>query len=217
MATVKRINGDYTLKSATPSDSINILTNELNITADVEITGNLSVVGSLTQLEVTETTISDPIITLGAGNNGSINEIGIEVQKDGSSKAGLRWNTALDRWELSKDNVTWEAIAAGAATLLSSDPDPTLSAPLNAAGQVITDETGDLTLTSATTEVLINASTKLPHTSAPTPEFGFTKVYAQPNGGGSTGLYVASLDSDLNQIQEELISKSRAIIYSIIF
>ena len=217
MATVKRIAGDYSIRSISPADNVYIDTNTLGINADVRISGNLNVIGSLTEIEVSQTVISDPVITIGSGNDGAYTALGIEVVKDSTSKAGLRWNTIEDQWELSNDNVVWYPIASGGAFSLFDDPNPTLSAPLIATGQQITTSAGDLLLTSASNEVQIDTALKLPVAAQADSETGYTKVYAQDVGSGGTGLYVTSKDSNDEEVRDELISRSKAIIYSIIF
>lgn len=217
MATVKRIAGDYSIRNVNPVDNVYIDTNTLGVNGNVRITGNLHVIGNLTEIEVSQTVISDPVITVGAGNNGDYTALGIEVVKNSTSKAGLRWNTVEDRWELSKDNINWYPIASGAAFSLFSDPNPTLSAPLIATGQQITTNAGDLLLSSATNEVQVDTALKLPLAAQANSESGYTKLYAQDVGKGGTGLYVASKDSYDDEVRDELISRSKAIIYSIIF
>jgi len=217
MATVKRLSGDYSIVTVGSDDNVNIQTRTVNIDGNLNVVGNVQFVGSITDIQVQEATISDPIITVGAGNDGLFTALGIEVVKNQSlgSKAGLRWNTLSDHWEISKDNIVWHPI--GASGLLIDDPSPTLSAPLNTNNQAITGP-NDVTISPTSTIVNINASLKLPHqTLAPAAAVDYTIVYAQAMKEGGTALYVSTYDSALNEVKDELVSKSKAIIYSIIF
>ena len=218
MASVKRVSGDYYINSVKPND--NVIVN----THTVTINGNLNVVGNTTEIQVAQTTISDPYVTLGAGNPGAATLLGIEVVKDqtkphesGEQKAGLRWNTLADRWELSKDNLNWLPIMASGQFRLYDDPDPTLSARLNSNGQLITNDVGDLLLAAATNEVQIDSVVKLPYGPEPVVTENFTKIHAAAPGSGGSGVYFSSQTADAVVIHDELISRSKAIIYSIIF
>lgn len=219
MATVKRILGDYEIRSVGPTDDVIVTTDEFRVNGDTLITGNLTVAGNVTTTTSQETIIADPRITLGAGNTGTEDYLGIEVVRGptDTDKAGIRWNDLVGQWEMSSDNTVWTPIADGGASFLISDPDPTLSAPLDTNGQAIIGP-ADVTITPGSGQVTINSSLRIPHTfSDPTAEAGYTKLYAKATGGGATGVYVSVIDPDTNVIQDELISKSKAIIYSIIF
>jgi hypothetical protein len=219
MATVKRILGDYEIKSVGPTDRVIVTTDEFQVTGDTLITGNLTVAGNVTTTTSQETVIADPRITLGAGNTGSEDYLGIEVVKGptDTDRAGIRWNDLAGQWEMSSDNSTWTAIANAGASYLINDPDPTLGAPLDTNGFAII-APADVTIIPGSAQVTINNRLNIPHIfSDPTAEVGYTKLYAKATAGGAAGVYVSVIDPDSNVIQDELISKSKAIIYSIIF
>lgn len=216
MASVKRVSGDYEIVSVNKATGDNVLVRTHTLTVD----GNLTVVGSTTQVDVQQVTIEDPYITVGNNNDGTFNELGIEVVKGptNASKAGLRWNTAADRWEVSKDNSTWEPIlTSGGAFALIDDTNPTLGASLNTNGFLIYDA-ADVLIAPGSSELSVDDTLKLPHrlTDA-TAEEDYTKIYAKAMGAGGTGLYISCEDESSTPVQEELVSKSKAIIYSIIF
>lgn len=225
MATVKRVSGDFNIRSVTPAtDNVNVTTGTFNVDGNVRVTGNLNVLGGFTEIAVTQTTITDPFITLGAGNTGTERVIGIEVVKNqnetvvsGLQKAGIRWNTDENRWELSNDLLVWYPVASALDMALVNDPAPTLAASLNTAGNAIYSP-NNLSLVAQNGAIYLQPAFKLPHLSAELPaESGYTTVYAQPMSAGGTALYMSSFDQAGTEVREELISKTRAIIYSIIF
>lgn len=220
MSTTKRVSGDYRIISVNKASGGNVLIN----THTLEVDGNLIVRGESTNINVEQVTVEDPIITLGKNNSGTFNELGIEVVKgpgpnpgDPSEKAGLRWNTSLDRWEISKDNAVWEPITSGTGFSLFNDPNPTLSNTLDLNDQIVTSP-NDIRLIAGSGSVEIGQNLKVIHRlDDPATENNFTLIYAKEMGNAGTGLYVSCDDSNGNPIQDELVSRSKAIIFSIIF
>jgi hypothetical protein len=217
MSTTKRVSGDFNLITVDTDANVLITTHTLHVD------GNLRVTGSTTEVNVEQTTIQDPIITLGSGNDGSLVELGIEVVKSPGFKAGLRWNSnggESGQWEISSDNSTWFPIAVTTAVFrVEDDPSPTLGGDLNTNGYRIESPVGDsIILSAGNRTVEIENSLKIPYrTVAPSAEANYTKVYARPVGAGGSGLYTTTLDSSSVVVQDELVSRAKAIIYSIIF
>lgn len=236
MSTTKRVSGDYRIVSVNKATGANVLID----THTLELSGNLVVRGTSTEINVEQTTVEDPIITLGKNNTGALKDLGLEVvietltQGGPSQKAGLRWNSNLDRWEISqpyvsdpnddplviaaaRNSATWDPIQSGGAFTLFSDPSPTLSNTLDLNGQVVTSP-NDIRLIAGSGSVEIGQNLKVIHdTSDPTTQPGFTIIYAKEMGTGGTGLYAACNDTAGVPVQEELVSRSKAIIFSIIF
>ena len=205
MASSKRVSGDYRIISVDKDGGDNVLISTHTLTID----GNVNIIGSTSEVDVSQTTIVDPIVTLGKGNTGAITHLGIEVVKSPGQKAGLRWNSDLSRWELSSDNFVWNPIASSGSFSLFDDPAPTMSADLN---------TNNFAITSPNSEVTLNNSLVVPHRiAAPSAVVGATKIYAKSVGAGGSGLFVSVITPELSTVQDELVSRSKAIIYSIIF
>ena len=195
MATVKKLNSSYTID-----------------TTDVIITGNLTVQGVQTSVETNDTVIKDKTITLNDGEAGAgvgpagAGTAGIEVDRGSLTTVGLRWNEAIDRWQL--DNGTgWSNVSttSGATgTTVEDDLYPVLGGNLNANGYSISSTTGSLIFSS---NVQLNYSLGTPGLVS-----NAAVVYANALGGGASGVYVVNGEA----VNEELITKKRAFGFSIL-
>jgi hypothetical protein len=118
MATVKKTSGNYVIQ--TPR-----LNNGSNVTLDTDnviITGNLQVLGNVTEFITNNTSITDRIITLnygetGNGVTGGGNVSGIEIDRGGFTNVDLRWNENFQRWEFTNDGTNYSNIGASTSTL----------------------------------------------------------------------------------------------------
>jgi len=208
MTLKKRISGDWYVQTINPGNVIDITTDTLTLN------GDLVVNGSTTSIQTTETVIQDPTITLGDGNTGTIQTLGIEVQKAVGQYAGLRWNTPLDRWEISSDNATFNPIM----DQLEDDTDPHLGGDLNTNGfSIVSDVAVDVVISPGSGILEINSAIRLPETTDQTPVDGETLVYAKETTGGGTGLFIAAKDATGTDVVDEVVSKSKAIVFSLIF
>jgi hypothetical protein len=91
-------------------------------------------------------------------------------------------------------------------------------------GSTITDSSvNNLTITSNTGEVDMDAVLSLLDQSDPTPTAGACKIYTKTAvGGGNTGLYYVNTKIDFDgstviNLQDELVSKNRALLFSMLF
>lgn len=206
MSTTKRITGDYTIDA----------------TGTVNILGNLNVSGTTTTVNTSETVISDRVITLndgevGAGVTGIYS--GIEVDRGSLNVVSLRWNESGDYWELTNDGSTFSPIqtVAGSGAFLENvveDLTPQLGGDLDVNGSQITSASGgDVVITAdGSGQVKVNKSLSLQDQSAPSSTSGYTKVYSNTPGGGGSGVYFVNTTAS-----DELVSKTKAIVYSLIF
>ncbi len=86
------------------------------ITGDVIITGNLSVTGTLADLQVTGLTIDDNIIDINEATLGAPTvNAGLRVKRGDENSVLLRWNETNDRWEFTNDGTAYSNIASAAA------------------------------------------------------------------------------------------------------
>jgi hypothetical protein len=202
MTSYKRIDGDYYITTINPGDNVYIQTHT------VDVAGNLTVSGNLTYINVTELNITDPFILVNASNTGTYqSNSGLLTHKTSSDYAGIRYNNNSGSWELSTSTGssgttgTWSPIPAGANTEIQYNNDGALGA--NAAFK----------FDYATSRLTINGTTVLGYTNIPpaTVANSATMVANIPGSGG-TGIYFNN-----NSNQDELISKSKAIVFSIIF
>ena len=122
MATVKKTSGNYVIQ--TPR-----LNNGSNVTLDTDnviITGNLSVLGNVTEFITNNTSITDRIITLnygetGNGVTGGGNVSGIEIDRGGFTNVDLRWNENIQKWEFTNDGTVYSNIGVASSTFVGAN------------------------------------------------------------------------------------------------
>jgi hypothetical protein len=192
MAAVKKLNTSYTID-----------------TTDVIITGNLTVQGSQTAIQTTNTTLKDNIIVLNDGEVGAgvtLGTAGIAVARGSLANVALRWNEATDRWQVTNDGTTYLNIVASTAGTfaLIDDTAPALGGNLN---------TNSYTLSSNVGNLKFNGNIQINNTLvAPTAVTGATVVYAATPSAGASGVFVVNGEA----VNEELITKKRAFAFSIL-
>ena len=207
MSITKRIQGNYTLAA----------------TGSVTIDANLIVTGSTTTVNTTETTISDRSITLNSGEVGTgVTGVysGIEVDRGSANTVSLRWNEVAGYWELTNDGSTYSALqtTSGSAGYLANvveDTTPQLGGNLDVNGKTITSaSSGDVVITAdGTGQLKINKEMSLINQpTTPSAVSGYNKFYSGPQGGGGTGLHFVNTTTN-----DELVSRTKAIVYSLIF
>jgi hypothetical protein len=208
MSTTKRISGEYTIRA----------------TGNVVIESNLIVAGTTTTVNTTETTISDRSITLNSGEVAAGvtgNYSGIEVDRGTLSTVALRWSEPGGYWELTNDGSTYSAIqtTSGSAGFLANvveDTTPQLGGSLDVNGKTITSASnGNVVITAnGTGQLKLDKVVSLQDQgSTPSATTGYNKLYSSgTQGGGGTGLYYVN-----NTTSDELVSRTKAIVYSLIF
>jgi hypothetical protein len=217
MSTTKRIDGDYNIISIDPSDGDNV-----NITThSVNITGNLSVQGNVTYIDVSELTVEDPFITVAANNSGTIGtaiyqQQGLVTQTSASTFAGLRFNNSTLTWEISPgvagNGAPITAYQAIGTATAGSAAGPVTAIQFKDVGNVFggnatfTFDVANSKVSLAGHQVFGNIGT------APTAVANSVAIYKNAEGSGGTGLYVKS-----PSVEDELVSKSKAIVFAIIF
>jgi hypothetical protein len=218
MSSTKRISGNYNIVSIDPSagDNVNVTTHTVNIT------GNLAVMGNITYIETTELKVDDPFITVAANNNGTIGtatyqQQGLVAQTSGNTFAGLRFNNSTLDWEISP-SVDGNGAPITAYSTISTS---TAGGPGGSNTSVQFNNGsggfgGDLNLTYDTTigrltlvgyEVFENIPVAPTILSA-----NVTALYRNPVGAGGTGLWFKNIATT-----DELVSKSTAIVFALIF
>jgi hypothetical protein len=205
MATHKRVDGTYYINTVNNVDNVEITTHT------VKVFGNLDVQGNITYIDTTELDITDPFITLAANNTGLYSNVGILAQKSSgpATYASLRWNTTSGAWQVSSDNVTFTDIAIG--NVSTTPGGVTTNIQFNNAGSFggnvnYSFDVANARVTLQGHQVFGNIAT------APAAVANSVAVYHNITGSGGTGLYVKS-----PSVQDELVSKSKAIVFAIIF
>lgn len=209
MSTTKRISGDYTITAS----------------GNVNITGNLVVAGTTTTVNSTDTNIADRVITLNKGESGAGVQgdtfAGIEIDRGSATDVALRWNDTTDTWQATTDGATYYDLVTtdtelGGLTDIVGDTTPQLGGDLDVNGSIITSASdGDVVITAdGTGQLKLNKVVSIQDQgSAPSSTSGYNKLYSSATqGGGGSGLfYVNTATSD------ELVSRTKAIAYSLIF
>lgn len=203
MAQTTRFNGTWSIVGADTTSNLQVTSHTLIVS------GNLKVLGTVSNISSTNTQITDNIITLNQGETGyGVTPVysGIEVDRGQFAKTALRWNESLVRWELTVDGSVYLPIVTGQKGIegVFQDPAPQLGGNLDTLGRTIFSSNNQIV--KFDDNVAIQNSTVAPSTLS-----GYNTVYAQtPNGGGS-GLFVTNTTKQ----QQELITKSKAVFYSL--
>lgn len=209
MSTTKLASGPFTIHTINSAHPITL------DAANVYINGNLFVTGNTTTVETVDTVVYDSIITL----NGNVTtgsptaDAGIEVRRGSSPNASLIWNETIDKWQITGDGVTYANILASTGsgtgiTQVADDTAPTLGGNLNLRSYEIFSNVGHLKFNG---NVQVNVPAVIPTANVA----NATIVYASsPNSAGS-GLFV--LNSKYTTAGEELVTKTKALAFSLLF
>jgi hypothetical protein len=201
MATVDRTLGDWYLSSING----NIYIEASGGAGTTSIFGNLVVIGTQTNIGSVDTYITDNIITLCANVTTGVPVLnaGIEVKRGIEPTVGVRWNETINNWQLTNDGYYWGNILIR----VKDDPDPHLGGNLYTDGYSITTNVGENLIFDPAESIEIR------HSSNVTAKVeGASLIAARPAGAGYTGLYVTNSKST----NEELITKRRSLIYSLV-
>ena len=192
MAAVKKLNTSYTID-----------------TTDVIITGNLTVQGSQTAIQTTNTTLKDNIIVLNDGEVGAgvtLGSAGIAVARGSLANVALRWNESVDKWQVTNDGTTYSNLVASSTglTAVIEDTGPALGGNLN---------TNSWTISSNVGNVKFGGNIQINNTAvAPTAVTNATVLYAGAPNSGTAGIYVVNSLA----VNEELITKKRSFAFSLL-
>jgi hypothetical protein len=200
MATVKNTSSDYIITVA-------------GGTGNLTINADLDVVGNITYIDSTELRVTDPFITVAAENNGAIQSMGLVAQKTTTTWAGLRFNTVSSSWEVSPavdangGPVTpYSALSTGSVLPGA----PANSIQYNSSSTF----TGNAALTfdDAVSKLTLIGHQVFGNVALPSNVANSVALYSNAVGSGGTGLYFTS-----SVANGELVSKTKAIVFGIIF
>ena len=216
MNTKKRIDGDYYIETINPDDRVYIDTNT------VEVDGNLVVNGNLTYINTEQLNVKDPFIMVNSSNTATYSaNSGMLTHKTASTYAGIRYSVDSNAWEISTntgtngDTGTWSGIATTAGA--TPPGGPTTAIQYNNDGvfageaQLTWDQDTD-TLALIGTSTIDGTIQLADQSSVPAAVTDTTVLYANVAGSGGTGVYFVD-----GAVTDELVSKSKAIVYGIIF
>jgi hypothetical protein len=203
MSTYKNTSGNYTI---TVTNGTGIFT--VNA-ANIKLNGQVTQIGNTT-------TVFD-FITVAANNTGAITDMGLLAQTTANTFAGLRFDTIANTWQISSSVLANGAPVAAYANLAVSGSANSTVAGSNT--QVQFNQSGafgataNLTFDYANNTLAIQGHQVLGNIGAtPSTPGNAVALYNNTVGGGGTGVYVLS-----SSVNDELVSKSKAIVYGIIF
>lgn len=213
MAKTERITGAYNLSA----------TGGITLASDTTVSGNLTITGTTTTISATQTEIKDRVIVLNDGESGAGvtgRYSGLEIDRGSSNNALIVFDENDDTFKVSTDNgSTFDSILTGVGSGLTAvvqDTSPQLGGDLdiNSFNIVSAQSNEDIQLVpNGTGRVTIASALKLNDlASAPASATGATLLYADTAAGGGTGVYFVD-----GSTSDELVSKSKAIVYGLIF
>lgn len=212
MSQTKRVSGVYTINATS-----------LTLDNDVTVTGNLTVTGTTNSVETTNTRISDRVVTYNQGESGAGvtgQYSGIEIERGSLSNAFLVFDETTDTFQVSTDggssySSVLTSAGAGIANVVE-DTTPQLGGDLDVNGKNITSAASNVDIQlvpNGTGRVTIASALKLnDQTITPSSASGATLLYADTASGGGTGIFFVD-----GSTSDELVSKSKAIVYGLIF
>jgi len=212
MSQTKRVSGAYTISATS-----------LTLDNDVTVSGNLTVTGTTNSIETTNTRITDRIVTYNQGESGAGvtgQYSGIEIDRGSLANAQFVFDEADDKFKVSLDaGATFNNLmvtSSSGLTVVVDDTTPQLGGDLDINGFNITSANTNQDINiipSGTGKVTIASALKLNDQSiTPSSVTGATLLYADTASGGGTGVYFVD-----GSTSDELVSKSKAIVYGLIF
>ena len=213
MNTKKRIDGDYYIETINTEDRVYINTNTM------EVDGNLVVSGNITYINTEVLDVKDPFIVTNSSNTATYaSNAGLLTHKTASTFAGIRYNTTDNKWELSTstsetgETGTWDEIgtaAAGSVAGANTQVQFNNEGNFGASANLTFTDTNQLNIAG---NVNLTAGLQLADTATPGSVANTTVLYGNVAGSGGTGVYFVD-----GSTADELVSKSKAIVFGIIF
>ena len=245
MSLTKRIAGNYNIGTVDPDTGL--VSNEIFITTNkFTVIGNLDVQGTTTEVESVDLIVTDNVIRLNDGESGAgitktewtesdgpLASAGVKIDRGSELPVGIRYNETTDKWQLTNDGITWSDISLGLSIAdVHNDSSPALGGDLDVNGWKIVSKVAEDTNSNGITDTLditiepvasgelrINSDSGTgsgisiqEQASDPSSVVNYNKLYAKtPNSGGSGLFFKQSTKED------ELVSKTKAIVFGIIF
>ena len=216
MSTHKRVTGDYAITTVNASDNINLTAHT------VSVAGNLTVSGTQTTVNSVDMDIKDRLIVLNKGESGAGvtgNLSGLQVDRGTETDARLAYIETVDTWNIDQGNGTLTPIVSSASglTTVVDDTTPQLGGDLDVnSNSIISASNGNIVIAANGSGIvhIDGSAVRLQNEAGdPTGQSGYTTVYAKVAGSGGTGLYAVSSTTTA----DELVSKSKAVVFGIIF
>jgi len=201
MSTYKNTSGDLTLTGDGGAATLTV-----NY-ANTVFNGSLTYTGNLTTV--------DDFIVVAANNTGTVTEMGLLGQTGPTTFAGLRFNSVANAWQISNSVSSSGAPIASYANLITTT---SAAAAAGANTQIQFNNLGafgataNLSFDTATNKLFLSGHQVFANTATPANVANAVALYSNAVSSGGTGLYFTSAAAN-----DELVSKSAAIVFAIIF
>lgn len=178
------------------------------IDGSVDVTGNVTTISDLK--------VNDAFIIVAANNTGTVSDMGLVATRvANSSFAGLRYNATANAWQIST-SVTQSGAPVTAYANIATGTGITLPGGANTQIQFnnsgVFGATANLTFDTATNRLSLLGHQALANVATPANVSNSVVIFSNAVSAGGTGLYFTSATA-----ADELVSKSKAIVFSIIF
>jgi hypothetical protein len=179
----------------------------------IYIDGNLDITGNVTY--VSELAVNDAFIVVAANNTGTVTSMGLVATRvANTSFAGLRYDATANAWQISTSVAANGAPIAAYANLASGGAGTVGGAntqiQFNDAGAF--GATANLTFDKTTNRLTLSGHQALANVATPANVANAVVIFSNAVSAGGTGVYFTSAAA-----ADELVSKSKAIVFSIIF
>jgi len=201
MSTYKNTSGDLTLTGDGGAATLTV-----NY-ANTVFNGSLTYTGNLTTV--------DDFIVVAANNTGTVTEMGLLGQTGPTTFAGLRFNTVANAWQISNSVSSSGAPIASYANLLTT---VTAVAVGGSNTQIQFNDSStfgasaNLSFNKTNNQLFLGGHQVFANTATPANVANAVALYSNAVSSGGTGLYFTSAAAN-----DELVSKSAAIVFAIIF
>lgn len=199
MSTYKNTSGDLTM---TGNGGLATLT--INY-ANTVFNGNMTYTGNVTT--------TDDFIVVAANNTGTITDMGMLAQTGPTTFAGLRFDIATNSWQVSSSVYgNGEANTTSYSTLSTGGAIGGANTEIQYNNGGTFGANASFKFDYANSRLTLTGSQAFGNIATPANVSNAIVVYSNSVSGGGTGLYVTSASGS-----GELVSKAKAIVYSIIF
>ena len=203
MSTYKIVSNDYTINCGEVG---NVFTGTFTVNAaNIIQNGNITTTGN--------STISIPFLTVAANNTGAITDMGMLAQTGPTTFAGIRFDTTINAWQIST-SVTGSGTPIQAYSNIATG---STSAAGSEGAIQFNQGTGfgasnSLRFDYSNNYLALAGTQYLGYQPTPPNVANTVAIYSNTVGSGGTGIYFTS-----DNAADELVSKSKAIVYAIIF
>ena len=180
----------------------------------IYIDGNLDVAGNITY--VSDIAVNDAFIIVAANNTGTVNDMGLVATKVANTAwAGLRFDVSANAWQISS-SVYGNGVPVAAYSIILTSGSLAVAAGSNTQVQFnqggVFGASANLTFDYGNNKLTMLGYQVFGNTATPANVANAVALYSNVTGSGGTGLYFTSASAN-----DELVSKSKAIVFAIIF